>query len=123
MQLLKAISEIADGNSAERMLAVLDHLDAFVGVHRHLVGIQSRKAEDRDAMFKLPGGDKPAARDAGVGPKPSARTWTSGKYTVTATFVGFAGDKVQLRKSDGNVVTVPISILSETDQSYLKRLQ
>ena len=54
-----------------------------------------------------------------------ARTWSdkSGRFEVEAIFLKQEKDQVQLKKSDGRVVTVPISALSESDQNYLKELQ
>jgi len=50
-------------------------------------------------------------------PTALARKWTdsTAKYTVEAELVRFEDGKVQLRKADGTVVTVPIEKLSESD--------
>jgi len=52
------------------------------------------------------------------------RTWTdqSGKFSIQATMVRQQDDKVVLRKSDGNEVSVPISMLSSGDQDFLKTM-
>ena len=54
-----------------------------------------------------------------VEPAP-VRTWTSGKHTVEASFVSKAGDKVKLKKQDGNVITVDAAKLSEDDLQWIK---
>jgi chromosome segregation ATPase len=53
-----------------------------------------------------------------------ARLWMdqTGKYTVEATFEGCTDGTVQLRKSNGTVVNVPLKRLSEEDQEQVKRL-
>ncbi len=53
----------------------------------------------------------------------SFRKWTarSGQFSTTAQFVRQAGEKVQLRKKDGKVIWVEISILSNDDQTWLEK--
>ena len=52
------------------------------------------------------------------------RTWTdaTGQFTVQATFVSLTGDKVDLRRTDGQMITVPLSRLSAPDQAYVRSL-
>ncbi|PQO39044.1 hypothetical protein C5Y96_04040 [Blastopirellula marina] len=52
----------------------------------------------------------------------SARTWKSsdGGYTVEAELVKVDGDKVALKRADGQVITVPLNRLSTEDQEFLK---
>jgi len=52
------------------------------------------------------------------------RTWTdvSGKHTIEAELVSLAGDKVKLRREDGQEITLPLARLSEDDRAYLKLL-
>jgi hypothetical protein len=54
---------------------------------------------------------------------PPLRTWTdrSGKHKVEARFMGLADGKVQLKKADGTIISIPMDILSPADQDYLKR--
>ncbi|MFW5692671.1 MAG: SHD1 domain-containing protein [Thermoguttaceae bacterium] len=61
-----------------------------------------------------------------VGPQPcDARTWTddSGVFTVEADLVEIVGERVRLRRTDGNVITVPIAKLSDADRQYLRTLE
>lgn len=54
--------------------------------------------------------------------KPTAvRTWTdaTGGFRVEAEFVGLADGKVQLKRNDGKVITVPLDKLSEADQRFI----
>lgn len=118
MKLKPVLSEIAAGNGAETMLAVLNNLDAFVEVHKYLVDTQTGRAKDLDARFTVPGEDEPAAP---AQPPAAPRKWTSGRHTVTATLVDLADGQARLRKPDGNVVSVPLAILSKPDQDYLKQ--
>lgn len=54
-----------------------------------------------------------------------ARTWSdaSGRFKITAKLQARDSKQVKLLKSDGRVVTVPISRLSKTDQGYLEELE
>jgi hypothetical protein len=51
------------------------------------------------------------------------RTWTdrSGRFSVDAEFVGITADSVQLRRADGQVISVMIDKLSDRDRGYLDR--
>jgi len=51
-------------------------------------------------------------------------TWTdlTGNFSVEATFVKVEGRSVVLRKSDGNVINVPIDRLSDASRATAKRL-
>lgn len=53
-----------------------------------------------------------------------AREWadSTGAYKVEATLVKVEGDKVVLRRSDGDTVTIPISRLSAADQKFVRSL-
>jgi hypothetical protein len=55
-------------------------------------------------------------------PQNELRTWTSstGKFTIEAEFVGVENGNVQLRKSDGKSITVPLAKLSDDDQQFIK---
>jgi hypothetical protein len=55
-------------------------------------------------------------------PMVSGRTWTdsTGKHTTEAEFVKYTDGKVQLKKDDGSVVSIPIQELSEADQEYVR---
>lgn len=54
----------------------------------------------------------------------TARTWSdkSGKQNVEAEFLGYADGKVELRKSDGKTVKVPLKKLSADDQRHVRDL-
>ncbi len=54
-------------------------------------------------------------------PAPFGRTWKSsdGAYSVDAEFVDSEDGTVSLRKSNGDVIQVPISRLSAEDQAYV----
>ncbi len=49
------------------------------------------------------------------------RTWTdaAGKFTIDARLVEFKQDWVQLRKSDGSIINVPLGKLSAADRDYV----
>ncbi len=52
----------------------------------------------------------------------SGRKWTdsTGKYTIEAEFVDFKHGKVQLEKTGGSIVSLPIERLSEADREFVK---
>ncbi|MFN3148259.1 TIGR02281 family clan AA aspartic protease [Bremerella sp.] len=52
----------------------------------------------------------------------SARTWKSadGGYSVEAELVKVDGDKVALKRADGQTITVPLNRLSTEDQEFIK---
>jgi len=54
-----------------------------------------------------------------------ARTWrdSTGQFSVEAVLVDYDGDQVKLKKSDGRVVTLPLTRLSEADQQYVRERQ
>jgi len=51
-----------------------------------------------------------------------ARKWTdsTGKYSVEAEFVELVGQTVTLRRSDGEVIRVPLERLSRSDRQYVQ---
>jgi len=61
------------------------------------------------------GADVPAATATSKGP----RTWTdaTGKFKIEAELVRVADGKVELKKADGTVVSVPLDKLSAADQA------
>jgi len=63
------------------------------------------------------------AKSAGSGLH-GLRTWSdaSGKFKVEAEFIGLEGDKVQLKKANDQVISVPLSKLSTGDQDIAKIL-
>ena len=58
---------------------------------------------------------------APVGPAAS-RTWKSisGRFSTEADLLGLKDGKVQLKKTDGTVIDVPLERLSDADQQYVK---
>ena len=52
---------------------------------------------------------------------PATRTWTStiGQFSVEASFMGHAGDKIKLRKTDGTIITVDAAKLSDSDRQWI----
>lgn len=54
--------------------------------------------------------------------EPEFRTWTdiTNKYKVEGQFTDFKAGKVHLKRTDGNVITVPIGKLSKQDQEWVK---
>lgn len=53
---------------------------------------------------------------------PEMRTWVSGKYKIQAVFVEVVGDKVRLKRADGQFTNVPIKVLSAADQEFVRKL-
>jgi len=52
------------------------------------------------------------------------RTWSSaaGAFQVEAAFVSSGAGKVKLRKADGEIITVDLNKLSDTDRAYVHGL-
>ena len=69
--------------------------------------------------------DSAASSDAsGSGEKEKLavlRVWTdrTGRHQVQAKYLGLESGKVRLQKTDGTVISVPISTLSEADQRFI----
>lgn len=63
------------------------------------------------------------AAQSGDAESPSSRTWTdaTGQFRVEAELLAVADGKVQLKKSDGSVVSVPLEKLSQADRDFLTR--
>lgn len=63
-----------------------------------------------------------AYEDGAIGP---ARNWTdaTGSFKVMAAPLGVYGDTLKIRKEDMTELEVPISKLSESDQSYIERMR
>lgn len=89
-----------------------------------------RKAEGAyDVVIKKYAGSRAAslarAELAEINPDantPTLRTWTdnTGNFTIDAKYVQQKQGFVQLEKSDGSLVALPISSLSPADQAYVK---
>jgi|GEM_PF-6585984 len=65
------------------------------------------------------------AKGAGaIGALSGPRTWSdaSGKFKIEASFVSLAGGKVELKKTDGSTVAVPLDKLSSADQDIARSL-
>jgi len=54
-----------------------------------------------------------------------ARTWTSsdGGFTIEAEYAGVIDGNVQLKRSDGRTIPVPVSKLTAADQAYIRGKQ
>ena len=59
-----------------------------------------------------------------IAPAASAREWTdtTGGFSVEAELVEVKDDKVRLKKSNGQIVAVPIAKLSKGDREYIASL-
>ena len=55
----------------------------------------------------------------------NARNWKSadGKYSIDAELIRQSETTVTLKKSNGQIITVPLGVLSETDRDFLKAQQ
>ncbi len=77
-------------------------------------------AELADAQGKSEKKSAEPGKPAGA----ETRTWRdrSGRFDMEAVFVSHNGDKVQLRKSNGQTVSIPMAELSQADVEYVKQL-
>jgi hypothetical protein len=55
-------------------------------------------------------------------PKPQTRTWTdaTGGFSIEAEFVSANGPYVKLKKSNGDIIKIPLEKLSQENQAWLK---
>lgn len=72
-------------------------------------------AEHATAKLTELGAAVPAAQPAAM------RMWSddSGKFRIEAEFVSVADGKVQLKRKDGKVITIPLDRLSKADQEFI----
>jgi hypothetical protein len=81
--------------------------------------------DDSDQISELsvtaPGGSAPAAASSTGSP---VRDWSdiTGKFHVKAELMGVKDGKVELKKTDGEIINVPLAKLSAQDQDALKKL-
>jgi hypothetical protein len=80
-----------------------------------------------DASDKISGlyvAPSTSARAVDLTSNSPVRRWSdaTGKYHVNAELIGVENGKVQLKKSDGKVITIPLAKLSAQDQEALKKL-
>jgi len=73
----------------------------------------------KDVPEKAKEAPEKAAKEVGESPM---RTWTdaSGQHKVEARFRGVSDGKVQLRKSDGKDLVLPLEKLSSADQEWIR---
>jgi hypothetical protein len=80
-------------------------------------------ADEADTTERTEGGDSTAAKEpaGGSSDRSAMRTWTdtSGTFHVKAKFRGVKDGKVQLEREGGQVISVPITKLSEADQKFI----
>jgi hypothetical protein len=64
-----------------------------------------------------------AASAAPIKPTTEVRTWVdvSGKFKIEAQFVKVEGDQVELQRTDGKTIKLPLAKLSAADQEYVKK--
>ena len=67
--------------------------------------------------------ERPAGTPAKM--ETATRTWTdsTGKFKVDAALVNVSDGKVNLRRSDGRTMSIPLERLSDADQAHVKELQ
>jgi hypothetical protein len=81
--------------------------------------VSLKDSELKKAIF----GDVQDAARKGKKVESEMRTWTAGKHSVIAKVVRVGDEKITLEKVNGKTVDVPLTILSESDISYLDGLE
>jgi hypothetical protein len=83
--------------------------------------IKLDEADKISEIYVTPSGSNSAASATN---KSAIREWSdvSGKFHIKAELIGVKDGNVQLKKSDGQVITVPVEKLSAQDQDALKKL-
>ena len=57
-------------------------------------------------------------------PKPEFRKWSAGEFSVDAKYISADDKNAKLKRKDsGKEISVPLSILSDVDRSYIKEMQ
>ena len=75
------------------------------------------------ALLPLAQAKPPTAKPERKPPAPQARFWTddTGAHKIRATLVGVEEGQVKLKKTDGQVIAVPLDKLSAADQKWLAK--
>ena len=94
-----------------------------------VIGLVVLKAEIENAGFAVPAGDLGAFLATAVkatGPEAAIqRQWfdSSGEHLTDAQYLGVRDGAVQLRRTDGKEVAIPLTKLSPQDQAFVRLLQ
>jgi hypothetical protein len=117
---LMQIANLREGDSAYRV-EVIQAINApgqITGIK--VVPIRQSSTMRIEMQIEQKGVPAPPTSENKSVAKPM-RTWTdtSGQFSVTASFAGYAFGKVKLRKEDGSVIEVEFAKLSLADQGYV----
>ncbi len=121
---LMQIANLREGDSAYRV-EVIQAINApgqITGIK--VVPIRQSSTMRIEMQIEQKGVPAPPTTENKSVAKPM-RTWTdtSGQFSVTASFAGYAFGKVKLRKEDGSVIEVEFAKLSLADQDYVERFR
>lgn len=77
------------------------------------------------SRLKLVESAKDGATDQNMAPPAKMRKWTdaTGSFSVNAKLVSDEDGNIKLEKEDGRVITLPLTKLSDEDQTYLEELK
>jgi S1-C subfamily serine protease len=107
-------------------VCAVEHYRTVLGGSNSVLVIRHFPAEVLKARLAAEAAPEVAATSASA-PRVSVRTWrdASGKFSVEAKLVGRSADgsKVELEKVDGTAIEIPIAVLSESDQVFLRTAQ
>lgn len=109
-------------DSARRTLTELASNDADSRVKEYVAGLLTAHASDSDADQANPTFEESTL---GIAKRTTVRKWTSadGKFSIEASFVKKANGTISLKKTNGDVITVPLARLSETDRDFINKIK
>ncbi len=133
--LVSAEREVSKDQALKEIVKQAEALDRAVAQASNKLTRRSAPASFELVMTRFPGtpaaelaktklaelGVESPAASVAEAPTGGVRTWsdTTGKFRIEAELVKVADGKVELRRKDGQNVTVPLDKLSKDDQDYL----
>ena len=107
-------------DSARRTLTELASNDADARVKTYVSGLLTAHTSNSDQA-------NPTFEESalGIAKRTTVRKWTSadGKFSIDASFVKKANGTISLKKTNGDVITVPLARLSETDRDFIATIK
>jgi hypothetical protein len=136
--LVSAEREINKDDTLKDVLKQAEALDRALALAGNKTTKKSAPAAFELVMTRYPGtpaaelaksklselGVEPAA-EASDSPAAELRTWSdaTGKFKIEAELIKVEAGKVELKRKDGQIVSVPLDKLSKEDQDYLAQLK
>lgn len=109
-------------DSARRTLSELASNDADSRVKNFVNDLLATHATESSTNQEDPTIEKSSR---GMAKRSTVRKWTSsdGKFSIDASYVKTANGTISLKKTNGEVITVPLSRLSEIDREFIAQIK